>query len=130
MNNTENKIVVFLDSVGRTILGEKINSDDNTLGIKNPAVIHIMPNQQTGQLQLQILPLFFKEFLADKDAGTVWTYNKKTLTEATDIVLDFKIEAQYKQIFAPGTWHSAPAPQQAPSQQSQSSPEVVKLFDE
>ena len=127
MSKTENKITVFLDSVGRTILGEKVSSDDNTLAIKNPAVIHIMPNQQTGQLQLQILPLFFKEFLADKDAGTVWTYNKKTVTEATDIVLDFKIEAQYKQIFAPGNWHSAPAAQQG---QQQRSPEVVKLFDE
>ena len=126
MSTTENKIIVFLDSVGRTILGEKVNSDDNTIAIKNPAVIHIMPNQQTGQLQLQILPLFFKEFLADKDAGTVWTYNKKNVTEATDIVLDFKIEAQYKQIFAPGNWHSAPAPQQP----QQGSPEVVKLFDE
>lgn len=124
MSNTENKIAVFFDSVGRTILGEKLEdkSNDKVLAIKNPAVIHIMPNQQTGQLQLQILPLFFKEFLADKDSGTVWNYNRANITEAVDVAFDFKLEAQYRQIFA-----NIPAP--AP-QQPQGTPEVVKLFDE
>jgi len=124
MANTENKIVVFFDSVGRTILGEKLNdkTTDKVLAIKNPAVVHIMPNQQTGQLQLQILPLFFKEFLADKDTGTVWNYNRANITEASDVTFDFKLEAQYRQIFA-----NVPAP--AP-QQPQGSPEVIRLFDE
>jgi hypothetical protein len=124
MANTENKIVVFFDSVGRTILGEKQDdkTTDNVLSIKNPAVVHIMPNQQTGQLQLQILPLFFKEFLADKDSGTIWNYNRENITEAVDVTFDFKLEAQYRQIFASGP---APAPQQP-----QGSPEVIKLFDE
>lgn len=124
MSNTENKIVVFFDTVGRTILGERLDdkTTDKILSIKNPAVVHIMPNQQTGQLQLQILPLFFKEFLADKDSGTVWNYNRASITEAVDVTFDFKLEAQYRQIFA-----NVPAP--AP-QQPQGSPEVIKLFDE
>jgi hypothetical protein len=124
MANTENKIAVFFDSVGRTILGEKLEdkTTDKVLSIKNPAVVHIMPNQQTGQLQLQILPLFFKEFLADKDSGTIWSYNRENITEAVDVTFDFKLEAQYRQIFASGP---APAPQQP-----QGSPEVIKLFDE
>ena len=122
----QNKIVVFFDSVGRTILGEKLENKttDKFLSIKNPAVVHIMPNQQTGQLQLQILPLFFKEFLADKNEGTVWKYNRDNITESVDITFDFKLEAQYRQIFA-AVPVSAPAPQQP-----QSSPEVIKLFDE
>jgi hypothetical protein len=124
MSNTENKIVVFFDSVGRTILGEKLEdkTTNEVLTIKNPAVVHIMPNQQTGQLQLQILPLFFKEFLAEKDNGTVWNYNRANITEAVDVTFDFKLEAQYRQIFAAGP---APAPQQP-----QGSPEVIKLFDD
>jgi hypothetical protein len=119
----QNKIVVFFDTVGRTILGERIETEtnDEVLTVKNPAVVHIMPNQQTGQLQLQILPLFFKEFLADKDAGTVWSYNKKNITESQDITLDFKLEAQYRQIFSNIV---------IPSAQPQSNPEVIKLFDE
>ena len=125
MSNTENKIAVFFDSVGRTILGEKLEdkSNDKVLAIKNPAVVHIMPNQQTGQLQLQILPLFFKEFLADKDTGTAWNYNRENITEAVDVTFDFKLEAQYRQIFS--ATPTAPAPQQP-----QGSPEVIKLFDE
>jgi hypothetical protein len=124
MSNTENKTVVFFDTVGRTILGEKIEAEttDKVLAIKNPAVVHIMPNQQTGQLQLQILPLFFKEFLAEKDAGTTWKYNRENITEAVDVTFDFKLEAQYRQIFA-----NTPAP--AP-QQSQGPAETIKLFDE
>ena len=124
MSNTENKIVVFFDSVGRTILGEKLEdkTTKDVLTIKNPAVVHIMPNQQSGQLQLQILPLFFKEFLADKDTGTVWNYKQANITEAVDVTFDFKLEAQYRQIFAAGP---APAPQQP-----QGSPEVIKLFDD
>lgn len=124
MSNNNNKIVVFFDPVGRTILGERLEQETttNTLAIKNPAVVHILPNQQTGQLQLQILPLFFKEFLADKDSGTVWNYNRANITEAVDVTFDFKLEAQYRQIF---TNTPAPAPQQP-----QGSPEVIKLFDE
>ena len=120
----QNKIITFLDSVGRTVLGERIEAETNekSLAIKNPAVVHILPNQQTGQLQLQILPLFFKEFLADKDTGTVWKYNRSSITEAIDVTFDFKLEAQYRQIFA-----NTPAP--AP-QQPQGKPDVVKLFDE
>jgi hypothetical protein len=124
MSNTENKIVVFFDSVGRTILGEKLEdkTTKEVLTIKNPAVVHIMPNQQSGQLQLQILPLFFKEFLAEKDNGTVWNYNRANITEAVDVTFDFKLEAQYRQIFAAGP---VPAPQQP-----QGSPEVIRLFDD
>ena len=124
MSENQNKIVVFFDAVGRTILGEKLEdkTTKDILVVKNPAVVHIMPNQQTGQLQLQILPLFFKEFLADKDTGTVWNYLRANITEAVDVVFDFKLEAQYRQIF---TNVPAPAPQQP-----QGSPEVIRLFDE
>lgn len=125
MSENQNKIVVFFDTVGRTILGERIDAEtnDNVLAIKNPAVVHIMPNQQTGQLQLQILPLFFKEFLAEKDSGTLWRYNRDNITEAVDVVFDFKLEAQYRQIFS--ATPAAPAPQQPQGQT-----EVIKLFDE
>lgn len=124
MSNNETAFIVFFDSVGRTILGERVNSEttEQTLTIKNPAVVHILPNQQTGQLQLQILPLFFKEFLADKNDATFWKYNRNQITECKDIAFDFKLQVQYQQLFAPAP---APAPQQP-----QGSPEVIKLFDE
>ena len=121
MSETTNKIVVFFDSVGRTILGERIdaNTTEKVLSIKNPAVVHIMPNQQTGQLQLQILPLFFREFLADKSEPTVWNYNRTLITEAQDVAFDFKLQAQYQQIFNP-----------SPIITPKGSGDVVRLFDE
>jgi hypothetical protein len=124
--NNKNPFVVFFDSVGRTVLGERIDAEttDTVLTIKNPAVVHILPNQQTGQLQLQILPLFFKEFLADKNDSTVWKYNRHNITECTEIAFDFKLQVQYQQLFAP-----APA-QGAQATQPTQGPDVVKLFDE
>lgn len=122
---TKNKLVVFFDSVGRTVLGEQVEdkSTNKILTVKNPAVVHITPNPQTGQLTLQILPLFFKEFLADKNAPTFWEYKRELLTEAQDLVFDFKLQAQYQQLFS-----TSPAP--APAQPQGSSAEVIKLFDD
>ena len=116
------KLVVFLDTIGRTVLGERVDekTTDIVLTIKNPAVVQVMPNQQTGQLALQILPLFFKEFLADKNEPTYWSYKRALITESEDIAFDFKLDAQYKQIFSPIIIPTS-APAEAP---------VVKLFED
>lgn len=68
---------------------------------------------------MQILPLFFKEFLADKTDGTYWKYQRKLITEAKDIIFDFKLQAQYQQIFSNITIPSA-----------QETSNVVKLFED
>ena len=117
---TKTNLVVFFDTVGRTVIGEKIQdeSNDKILAIKNPAVVHISPNQQTGQLTLQILPVFFKEFLADKTASTVWNYKTDLITECKDITFDFKLQAQYEQLFS------------VKSENKTEQDDVVKLFDE
>jgi len=117
------KLTTFLDTIGRTIIGEAVaeQSNNEVLAIKNPALIHIVPNPQTGQIQLQILPLFFREFLADKDSGTVWKYKRNNITESEDIVYDFKLPAQYAQIFNP-------SPIIIP--QASNEPPTIKLFDD
>lgn len=119
MSQTTNKeLTVFLDAIGRTIIGKTINQTETTLTIENPALVHIQPNSQTNQLQLQILPLFFKEFQADKSQPTVWHFNKANITLSDSIPFAFQFAAQYDQLFAP--------PQ--PAQQSE--PRVVKLFED
>lgn len=121
----QNNITVFLDAIGRTIIGEVSNDDttEQTLGIKNPAVVSIVPNTQTGQITLQILPLFFKEFQAEKSEPTTWIYNKSNITVSKNISLDFRFLAQYNQIFK-----STPAEQ--PTKDNSSEPAVIRLFDE
>jgi hypothetical protein len=119
METTNKKLTVFLDNIGRTIIGKVSSETETTLSIENPALVHIQPNAQTQQLQLQILPLFFKEFQADKNEPTVWNYNKQNITTSNEIKFAFQFAAQYDQLF------QAPV---APNQDSNN--EVVKLFDE
>jgi hypothetical protein len=124
---TNNNLIVFFDTIGRLLIGEKVKEEttDTILVVKNPAVVHIQPNAQTGQLSLQILPIFFKEFLADKAESTKWKYHRALITESEDVAFDFKLQAQYAQLF------SAPPVQPPPAQQNTSKQtEVIKLFDE
>lgn len=120
----QNNITVFLDAIGRTIIGEvnDTKTAEQTIEVKNPAVISIVPNTQTGQITLQILPLFFKEFQAEKTEPTTWLYNKTNVTISKNFALDFRLLAQYNQLFA-----SVPVQQ---SKEAPSEPPVIKLFDE
>lgn len=116
MSNTPNKLTVFLDNIGRTIIGKFSKEDDTTLTIENPALVHIQPNPQTNQLQLQILPLFFKEFQDNRSKPSFWSYKKANITLGEGIDFAAQFIAQYEQLFVPP---------QPPGE-----PKVVKLFDE
>lgn len=119
--DTKKQLTVFLDTIGRTVLGKVDSETDTFLNIENPALVHIQPNPQTNQLQLQILPLFFREFQADKLQPTIWNFRKDSITRSEDVTFSFQFIAQYEQLF------SSPEPS---SQQEQPNPDVVKLFDE
>lgn len=129
-NNT--KITAFFDSVSRTIIGEEVTeaSTDKVLVVKDPAVLHLQPNPQTGQLALQILPLFFKEFLADRTDSVIVEFNKDTITTIKDPILDFKIVAQYQQIVNLASQPPQAQPGQPQAGEQPSNEEVIKLFDD
>jgi hypothetical protein len=118
MSETNKELTVFLDNIGRTIIGKIVKQDETILTIENPALVHIQANPQTNQLQLQILPLFFKEFQADKSQPTVWNFKKANTTVAESIPFAAQFTAQYEQLFA-----VAPA---APKGE----PKIVKLFED
>lgn len=119
MSETNNQPTIFLDNIGRTIIGKIENETEETLSVENPSLVHIQVNPNTNQLQLQILPLFFREFQLDKAQPTVWNFKKATITTMKDIPLSPQFIAQYQQIFR--------APEATPPP---ADPEVVKLFDE
>jgi len=131
MNDDKKKLVTFLDNVSRTIIGRKIKEDDNFLYIESPVVVNVVPQQDPNSSQvrmsLQLFPLFFREFLADKDTPITWKYDKKTIAlPDSEVVFDWRLQVQYDQLFAsvpnqPG----AAAPQNKPA-----SPEVIKLFED
>ena len=113
--------ITFIDSIGRTIIAEEVNRTDTTLVAKNPAMINV--NQaQNGQLQVQLIPLFFAEFIADQTRadGTLWTYNTNSITIG-EVALDGRLSEQYSRVFSA----VAQAPQPTVGDES-----VVKLFDE
>jgi hypothetical protein len=127
MSDTNKKLTVFLDYVGRTILGELSSEDEIKINVKNPVVLSTVPTPD-NRMSIQLFPLFFREFLAEKEADVVISYNKNTITTTDIEALDFRLQAQYAQIFNKNNIY-------VPSGQGISTPEnkgpdVIKLFDE
>jgi len=112
------KITTFIDSIGRTILAEEVKTENGILSVKNPAMINVV-QAQNGQLQVQLIPLFFTEFVdtSVRGDGTVWDYNVQTIVKG-NVTIDAKLVDQYTRVFNP----APPAPaQEAP---------VIKLFED
>lgn len=136
------KIVAFLDSLNRCIFAEKVEErcTNTSLVVKNPVVVNIvaqrdsLTGQPNGQMALQLLPIFFKEFLAAKDADIIFSYNTANITQIDPLIFDFKLYAQYEQIFS-----NLILPQKAPiaqgmpnvgQQNTNKDSNIIKLFDE
>ncbi|NDG29123.1 hypothetical protein EB118_03360 [bacterium] len=111
-------ITTFIDHIGRTLVGELVEENDTHIVVKNPAIIHVQPTQ-TGQLNVQTIPLYFREFISDKNKndGTSWKFNKATIVQGVNIENDGRLVDQYNRLFAA-------APVVTDDQK------VIKLFDE
>jgi len=129
---TSNKtLIVILDPIGRTILGENVASTTKgVVSIKNPVILHIVPADNQGKMSVQLLPLFFREFLADKTGDVVFNYNASAVVSTDIDAIDFRLQGQYAQMFNPNNQFvtgGAPAPA---SPNNGEAPKVVNLFDE
>lgn len=125
MSNTDN-IVVFVDSIGRTVIGQDSgNSTKTQLRVNNPAIVNVNVDE-SGQIAVQLFPFMFREFIVPDPGVDVpvneWSFNKTTIAECTNIQLDSRLTTQYTKIFLE-------APEVAAEQQS-AEPEVVQLFDD
>lgn len=117
--NTKNdQPITFLDAIGRTVIGIVSEETEDSLTIQNPALVAVQANPQTSQLQLQILPLFFREFLSNQSDPTFWVYKKNSITLSKEMNFNPQFLVQYQQLFTP------------PQSVQQAEPKVVKLFDE
>ncbi len=117
MSDTNKKLVVILDGLGRTIVGKDGGQTDTKLSLENPCIIHVQPNPQSNQLQLQLIPVFFKEFLNDFSSPTIWTYDKSSVAISNDLSFAPQFIGQYENM-----WKVTPPPS--------AEPQVVKLFDD
>lgn len=114
------KLVTFIDSIGRTILGVNEQVTDTVLQVKNPAMINVA-QAQNGQLQVQLIPLFFSEFIEEskRSEGSVWSFNLDQITVGA-VEIDARLSEQYVRISTP----------QLVSQTASADEPVIKLFDE
>ena len=112
-------IKTIVDHIGRTVVGVLKKEDTKTITLFNPVIIHVQPDPNSGQLQVQSFPYIFMEFLKDKDKNN-WTFNK-TAISTSDVELDERITQQYENINNP----KPPIQQEA-----QEAPEVIQLFDD
>ncbi len=127
-----NDKVVFIDSIGRTVLGveNKKLSTKTKLAVDDPTLVFVQPNAETGQIQVQVIPLFFKE-LVDESARTgqlTWLFNRESLVSNKNLTLDSKLLNQYDRVVTAGP--GEPPPGIVTAQPDASDPEEVKLFDE
>ena len=67
---SEENLRVIVDAAGRTIVGEFSSENTKKFELKNPATLFIQPNQQSGQLAVQLIPFFFREFIAEGQRAT------------------------------------------------------------
>jgi len=120
---------VVVDSAGRTIVGEFSSETAKKFELKNPATLFIQPNQQTGQLAVQLIPFFFREFITEdqRASGLVWTFDKANIVISSDFDLDDRLLQQYTNMMTKEANTNPP-----PVEEVEKEGEVkeVKLFDE
>ena len=124
---SDKKLVPFVDSIGRTLVGEVVGDTKQILKVKNPAILHVQPNQQTGQISVQLVPYFFKEF-QNGGGDTVWSFNKSTVTVSDDMDVDERLTSQYTNMFS--AIATPASPQLATAGAGAGDAPVVKLFDD
>ena len=127
---SDKNLSVFIDNIGRTILGETVSDTKTTLEIKNPAIVHVQPNQQTGQISVQLVPVFFKEFQAGDKNDSTWVWLKSNLVTAKDVDLDDRLKQQYTNMFSAIVAPPQPQLAGAGAGAGGDTPPVVKLFDD
>ena len=116
------KYTVFVDSIGRYIIGKETKASSNdVLAVIDPAIIHVQPNTQTGQLTVQVVPYFFKEFVTSADPA--WEFPKNSIVLPVNLDLDDRLTTQYNKIYNSQQASSDKAP-------PETSDEVIKLFDD
>ena len=129
---SDKNLTVFVDNIGRTVLGQVVKDTKTELVVENPAIIHVVPNQQTGQISVQIIPYFFKEFLDPKCETSTWEFLKSSITLSKNLDLDQRLVSQYTNMYSvvqvPPTPELVTAGAGAPGPGTDTP--VIKLFDD
>ena len=123
---------VIVDAAGRTILGEHVKETKDELILKNPATLFIQPNQQTGQLAVQLIPFFFREFVEEdlRPEGLTWTFAKSGISTTPKFGLDKRLYDQYDKMMTKEANTNPPTVEEMEKELKDQGAKEVKLFDE
>jgi hypothetical protein len=130
---TQNKFIAILDTVGRTVIGEREDTQttEQILAIKNPVILHVEQQDQMGRMSVKLFPIIFREFLGDKASDSLAFYKKASITETNVDAFDYRLKSQYDQMFNKNNVFTAPSqPTPQPSSGEKHSPAIINLFDE
>lgn len=102
----DKKYVVFLDSVSRTIIGEVSEKKNKKLTVKNPTIINVVPipseDPNAGpKMSIQLVPVFFRELLLEKNIPVVFEYNLDSITVSDISKLEDHVIENYESLYAP-----------------------------
>ena len=81
----QKEIIAIVDQVGRTVVGVETGSTAKTLTLNNPVIVHVQPDPQNGQLQVQTFPYLFMEFIEGDRTKNDWTFHKSNIATSTFI---------------------------------------------
>jgi hypothetical protein len=128
------ELKVIVDAAGRTIVGEYESESKTEVVLRNPATLFIQPNQQTGQLAVQLIPFFFREFVeeAKRPTGLAWTFHKQAIASSEQFDLDARLYDQYEKMMTKEANTNPPAIEDGEivGGTAASRAKEVKMFDE
>lgn len=96
----KDKLIVFLDSVNRTIAGIFHSEEVDSIVVKNPVIINAVP-KANGQMMMQLIPVFFREILRNKNQECLFTYQKDKIVMSNISEMEMQIETEYNNLFKP-----------------------------
>jgi hypothetical protein len=114
--STQKEIKAIVDQTGRTVIGVETGQTDETITLNNPVIVHVQPDPQSGQLQVQTFPYLFMEFIEGDKQKNEWTFHKASIATST-VKLNKQITTQY---------HAINNPAEVPKPDAE--PEVIQLF--
>lgn len=112
--------IVFSDHIGRIVAGTVVENNDSVLKVKDPVIIHVEPQPQTGQLSVHTFPYVFMEFVTKESReNNVWSFDKSSIA-VSNIQLDEKLATAVANINRPPSQIVTP---------NKSDAKIVNLFD-
>lgn len=111
LNYSELDVIVFLDNIGRTIVGAL--APDQTAGtvtVYGPSILVVGQGNAPNEIGVQLIPILFPDIGKDSDGRPAVHYPEASIAK-TDFVLSDDLVANYRKQLSPKSAIAMPTPQ-------------------